>query len=344
MYYKDINVTNEDIQDFFILKSQPVSKYAQNNLKSLIMGYLFDDEINWPLILPYIALKRNYIFSILQSNKLELKKSYKGYLMYKLMAADISVPQHRKDLIFFNTEDIFYLLKLIQLKQNRYHEKSETIIQFSICSYLLEHDAIEKDDTEFFNIFYRIITRVFYSKKGNLYSSAINTEQDAISYYLRTIPLEKFSERERKRFAEICLSIPLFAKKYFNNTLSFNIDNEYNIALNTILTQCNHSIILLEVVCTSNKLKEEDRTKILKDLALGNVKKLNTYRTLCIPEVCIELYMSLRQFNNELNRELFIRFMILLGKINFLRSIFKTETERIRDIIRSYIVIVEMKG
>jgi hypothetical protein len=343
MYYKDINVTNDDVQEFFILKSQPVSKYAQDNLKSLIMGYLFDDEINWPLILPYIALKRNYIFSILQSNKLELKSSYKGYLIYKLMADNVSVPQHRKDLIFFNIEDIFYLLKLIRLKQNRYHEIPESIIQFSLCSYLLEHNAIEKDDTEFFNIFYSIITKVFYSRKG-MYSSTINTEQDVISYYLKSIPLEKFLEEERKRFAEVCLSIPFFAKEYFNNILNFNVDNEYNIALNTILTQCRHSIILLEVACKSNKLKEEDRLKILKELSLGNVEKINTYRTLCIHNICIELYLGLRQLNNELYRELFIHFMILLGKKSFLQSIFKYETERIRDIIRAYIVISEIRG
>jgi hypothetical protein len=186
MYYKDINVTNEDIQEFFILKSHPVKRYAENKLESLIMGYLFDDEINWQLILPYIALKRDYIFTILQSDKLELKKSYKGYLMYKLMADNISIPQHKRDLIFFSIEDIFYLLKLVQLKQNRYHEKDEQIIMFSLCTFLLNHRAIEKDDIDFFNIFYRIIIKIFYSKNGR-FTLPSNTSQDIVSYYLKDI-------------------------------------------------------------------------------------------------------------------------------------------------------------
>lgn len=343
MYYKDINVTNEDIQEFFILKSYPVKKYAENKLESLIMGYLFDNEINWQLILPYIALKRDYIFTILQSDKLELKKSYKGYLMYKLMADNIYIPQHKRDLIFFPIEDVFYLLKLVQLKQNRYHEKDEQIIMFSLCTFLLSHHAIEKDDIDFFNIFYRIIIKIFYSKNGRFTLSS-NTSQDIVGYYLKNISLECFSEEEIKRFTNVCFSIPLFAKEYFNNKLSFSVDNEYNIALNTILTQCNHSIDLLEVACLSDKLKNEDRMKILYQLAFGNIEKINTYRTLCIDEICIELYNGLSRFNNDFDRELFIRFMIVLNKDRFLKKVFKIETKKIKDIIQAYFVMNEIKG
>ena len=335
MYYKDIKVTDIEVKEFFSLKSKSVDKYTKDNLSNLIFGYLFDKEINWEMILPYIALNQNNIRKSLKLNN--LKNSYRGYLFYKLMAHNISIPQHQKELICCKVKDIFYLLKLIQLKPNRYHKKDELLIQFSLCFFLLNHQEIEKDDKEFFSIFYTIIFDIFSFN----FSSYTNNVQ----YYLRQISLNSFSTEELKRFAEVCLSFPQLAEDYFYNLLSFNTENEYSIALTTLLTNLKvHRLYLLRIACTSYILKDEDRTKILIGLISDSFKQLNTYKTLLSNNTCISLYKELKTTSNtQLDFELFIKLMIILEKDNFLYDIKDCESVRIKELIQAYFMMNEFR-